>query len=127
MAAATTAVLGTAACGSNIIPQETKVDLSDLGARVGQEVVVTAQVTALVNPRAFTIAPTESGAYAEPLLVVHESRDPVIETLPITVTGVVRIFDATARVLGPPKTSRLTQYDGQPYIEATRLEVPPTA
>lgn len=120
LAAACLALL--TACGSNVVEPEAS-DFADLRPYVGQEVTVTAEVAGLQSPQAFTITP-EEGAGGEPLLVVHEQREPVNENLPVTVAGTVRIFNAQDVLLGAEDTARLVQYDGQPYIDADRVTAP---
>lgn len=107
------------ACGSNVVEPEAS-DLAELRPSVGQEVTITAEVAGLQSPHAFTVI-TREGAGGEPLLVVHEQEEPVDEDLPVTVTGTVRIFNARDDLLGAEDTARLTQYDGQPYIDADRV------
>ncbi len=115
---------GLAGCGgSNAVQPEGTPNLADLRPYLGRQVTVTAEVAALKSPRAFTIIGRE-GSGAEPLLVVHPPSDPIREALPITVTGTVGIFDAQKNLVGEQDPARLTQYDGKPYINATRVAAP---
>lgn len=109
--------------GSNAVQPEGTPDLADLQPYLGRQVTVTAEVAALQSPRAFTIIGQE-GSGAEPLLVVHPPGPPIDENLPVVVTGTVGIFDAQKNLVGEQDPARLTQYDGKPYIEASRVAAP---
>lgn len=108
-----------AGCGSNAVRPEGP-DLADLRPYLGEEVTVSAEVAGLESPRAFTIVARE-GSGAEPLLVVHPAGDPVSEDARVTVTGTVGTFDAQQDLVGEQDPARLTQYDGKPYLEASRV------
>lgn len=91
----------------------------------GQEVTVSAEVSEIVGPNAFTIGADN----AEPLLVVHDgSSAPTVDT-PIQVTGTVmksfalpdeeEFFDADF------DDPLFVDYDGEPYVRAGAIDTTP--
>lgn len=100
-------------------------DQSD--AYVGQEVTLSAEVTKTVSPEAFVIAGTENTA-VDPLLIIEAQEIPELdEGEVVRVTGTVqKDFDpaVASKDLGIDlDASKLGDYKGQPYVEATKGEI----
>lgn len=96
-------------------------------AYVGQDVTLSAEVTRTVSPDAFVIAGAEDTA-VDPLLVIEAEEIPALDDGEVVrVTGTVqKDFDPVkvSQDLGIDlDTSKLGDYEGQPYVEATKGEV----
>lgn len=88
-----------------------------------EKVILTADVSTLVSTQAFTLIGTD----VEPLLVV--STEPMTELEPgmtVTVTGIVHsefhLDDAEDQMEVDLEAEVLESWDGEPYIEALKVE-----
>ena len=101
-------------------------DLSDdLGERVGEEVMVTAEVERIITPGVFLINALE-GHDLEPIAVVEtypgadvEPGDEIVFTGTVEEQLVPRKVEKLLDVQLDDET--LTDYDGRPYIEMTKV------
>lgn len=133
--ASATLVLG--GCGDTAGP-ETGTDVEDIqeeGAAgvdaeifgdpqsfAGQQVTVSAEISEIIGPNAFTIADEN----AEPLLVVYDGRPSVNMDTPVQVTGtVIKTFalpEAEGFAGADFEDEPFVGYNGEPYIQASSLD-----
>lgn len=100
--------------------------LDDVDVRKGQRVTVSANVSKIIAPDAFTIAGTEDTT-VDPLLVLHKDTEPELKPeLTVKVTGTVHIaFDlpAVEKDLGIDLDDALFEdWDGKPYLQASMID-----
>jgi hypothetical protein len=104
--------------------------LEEPGPFVGQTVTVSADVSEIITPGAFTIAGTENTGI-EPLLVIAQQPNQVnvVEDTAVAVTGTVRQAFNIAEVeneFGVDYDDGLfTEWGGEPYIVATKVAPAP--
>jgi hypothetical protein len=113
--------------GAGVDPGAFDADFSDVNSYVGKQVTVSADVNDVISPTAFTIAGTENTAVDE-LLVLHRAGAPnVTEDSAVTVTGTVRqgfsIADAEAFVGTDLNDNLFTDWNGEHYIEASKIDL----
>lgn len=97
----------------------------DVQSFVGQEVTLSAAVTEVIGPNAFTIA----GENAQELLVVHDGDAQITVDTPIRVTGtVIKAFaipDAEEFTEADLEDGPIADFDGEPYVQATAIDTDP--
>lgn len=125
-----------AGCGDGTTGQEVGTDVGDIVAESspadayrGQTVVVSAQVDRVLTPTGFTIGGTEQTALPAVLVVTDEPLVEVDEGETVRITATVRTIedrDELEQRVGIDLGGLVwDDYEGDPYLQATHVDLSP--